>query len=156
MPVIKLTTAIAAPIEIVFDLSRSIDLHVESTARTKEKAVAGVTQGLIGLHEEVTWEATHFFVRQRLTTRITEYDRPRHFRDSMVSGAFRRFDHDHDFECEGTRTVMNDTFDFTSPFGILGRVADRLFLTAYMRKILVHRNELIKLVAESDRAEQFL
>lgn len=60
----------------------------------------------------MTWEATHFGVRQRLTSHITAFDRPRHFRDSMVAGAFRRFDHDHWFDADGRGgTVMRDAFD---------------------------------------------
>lgn len=60
MPKIELTTEINAPIEICFDLSRSIDLHQLSTAKTNEKAIKGVTAGLIGPDESVTWEAVHF------------------------------------------------------------------------------------------------
>jgi hypothetical protein len=95
MPIISIVTRIAASIEVCFDLARSIDVHIESTVGTDEKAVAGVTSGLIDLGQEVTWEATHFGVRQRLTSRITAFDRPGHFRDSQVRGPFRRFDHDH-------------------------------------------------------------
>ena len=156
MPVIELETRIDAPIDIVFDLSRSIDLHVRSTAQTNERAVAGCTEGLIGPGEEVTWEATHLRVRQRLTTRITEFDRPRHFRDSMVSGAFRRFDHDHYFESHDGVTVMRDTFDYTSPLGLVGRLADVLFLKKYMTRLLQTRNDLIRSVAESEEASDFL
>ena len=54
MPTIYLTIEINAPIERCFDLSRSIDLHTLSTSHTNEKAIAGVTSGLIGLNEEVT------------------------------------------------------------------------------------------------------
>lgn len=155
MPVISLTTEIAAPVETVFDLSRSIDLHVESASQTNEKAVAGRTSGLIELGESVTWEATHFLVRQRLTVCIKQFDRPRHFRDSMVSGAFSRFDHDHHFESCDKDTVMTDVFDFTSPFGPLGHVANWLCITRHMRKLLVDRNQLIKSVAESGNAKTF-
>ena len=104
MPTIAVTTEIAAPVETVFDLSLSIDLHVESTSLTNETAVAGRTTGLIELGETVTWEATHFFVRQQLTVCIKQYDRPRHFRDTMVDGIFSRFDHDHHFEPCGIGT----------------------------------------------------
>ena len=161
MPVIILTTHVLASCETVFDLSRSIDLHLESTAQTHEKAVAGRTSGLIGMGEEVTWEATHFCIRQRLTTRIVGYDRPRYFRDSMVRGAFARFDHDHHFEPatdEAGReaTIMTDTFDYTSPLGVLGRIADRLFLKCYMRRLLEKRNALIKAIAESGDAKHYL
>jgi ligand-binding SRPBCC domain-containing protein len=148
MPVIVLTISINAPIDVVFDLARSIDLHLESTAQTNERAVAGRTTGLIGLGEEVTWEATHFGIRQRLTSKITQFDRPRHFRDSMVSGAFKRFDHDHHFVADGQGTVMTDTFDYTSPLGPLGWVADVVVLKRYMRRLLAIRNQVIKRAAE--------
>ncbi len=148
MPNIKLETRIEAPLRVVFDLARSIDLHVESTAGTREKAVAGRTTGLIGLGETVTWEATHFGIRQRLTSKIVVFDPPHHFRDTMLSGAFKRLDHDHYFRWDGSQTVMTDQFDYTSPLGILGRVADWLFLERYLRKLLETRNELIRSVAE--------
>ena len=156
MPTIKISIEIAAPIEIVFDLARSIDLHQESTSQTKEVAVAGRTSGLIELGETVTWEATHFFVRQRLTARITQFERPIHFRDSMVSGAFLRFDHDHFFERTEGGTLMTDVFDFTSPLGPLGRIANLLFVTRHMRELLRIRDELIKSVAESGDVERFI
>jgi ligand-binding SRPBCC domain-containing protein len=155
MPTITLVTRIAAPIELAFDLARSIDLHQESTAHTHERAIAGRTSGLIGLGEEVTWEATHFGIRQRLTARITRFDRPRHFRDTMVSGAFRRFDHDHDFVADGQGTVMTDTFDYTAPLGLLGRLADGMFLERYMQRLLMQRNQVIRRVAEAGDGGRF-
>ena len=149
MPTLILVTDIDAPPERCFDLSRSIDLHVASAAKTGERAIAGVTHGLIELGEEVTWRARHFGVWQTLTTRITRFDRPLHFRDSMVRGAFRRFDHDHYFERIGSATRMTDAFDYDSPLGPLGRVADVVFLARYMRRFLEERNAVIKHAAES-------
>jgi ligand-binding SRPBCC domain-containing protein len=150
MPKIVLTTMIHAPPERCFDLSRSIDLHVASTRQTGEHAVGAITSGLLGLGDEVTWSARHFGVRQTLTSRITAFDRPHHFRDSMVRGAFRRFDHDHFFAAYGAETEMRDVFDFETPLGPLGRLADALVLGRYLRRFLERRNEEIKRVAESD------
>ena len=150
MPVITLHTEIDCVPEVAFDLSRSIDLHRKSTSQTKEKAVAGRTFGLIEFGELVTWEATHFCIRQRLTSEITKFDRPTHFRDSMVKGAFKRFDHDHFFEAQGSGTLMTDRFDYTSPLGIVGTLADVLFLKRCITRFLMRRNEHIKTVAETD------
>ena len=148
---IFLKTRISVPIERCFDLARGIDLHMRSTERTREIAVAGVTSGLIGPGQEVTWEATHFCVRQKLTSRITAYDRPFHFRDSQIRGAFKRFDHDHFFQkMPGGETLMRDIFDYDSPFSRLGVLADRLFLKSYMTSLLERRNKLIKQVAEEE------
>ena len=95
MPIICLVTQMRAPIDRCFDLARSIEIHLRSTEKTHEKVVGGTTNGLIGFNDEVTWEATHLCIRQRLTSRITVWNPPYHFRDSMVRGAFHGFDHDH-------------------------------------------------------------
>lgn len=152
MPVIRTSVFIAAPAERCFDLARSIDIHMLSASHTGEKAVAGRTSGLIRLHESVTWEAVHLGVRQRLTVQITEMEPPHRFVDEMVSGAFRRFWHEHRFTPTVGGTVMTDTFDYTSPLGWLGRLADLLFLERYMRDFLIRRNAFIKQCAE-EKAE---
>ena len=95
MPIVKLETKINSTLEICFDLSRSIDLHKISTAHTKEKAIDGVTTGLINLNEFVTWQAVHFGIKQKLTSKITAFNKPFHFRDEQVKGAFKFIIHDH-------------------------------------------------------------
>ncbi len=146
---ITLTTHIAAPCERCFDLARSVDAHVRSTSATGERAVAGKTSGLLGPGDEVTWRARHFGVWQTLTSRVTVFDPPRHFRDSMVRGAFKRFDHDHYFTPDPSGgTLMRDVFDYTAPLGPLGWLAERLFLTRYMRRFLEARNRELKALAE--------
>ena len=63
----------------------------------------------------------------------------------------RCFDHDHLFASQGSTTLMTDVFDYHAPLGLLGRVAERLFLTRYMAALLSERNKIIKEVAEGDR-----
>jgi ligand-binding SRPBCC domain-containing protein len=113
-------TEIRAPSERVFDLSRSVDLHVRSASATGERVIAGINSGLLELGQEVTWRGRHFGIWQDLTSRITIFSRPDHFRDSMVRGAFRELEHDHFFEAHGDLTIMKDVLDFKSPLGILG------------------------------------
>ena len=108
-----------------------------------------MTRGLIGAGQEVTWSARHFGVRQSLTSRITIFDPLHHFRDSMVRGAFARFDHDHHFEAREGGTRMLDLFDYAAPLGRLGRLAERLVLDRYMQRLLVERARAIKSFAES-------
>jgi ligand-binding SRPBCC domain-containing protein len=149
MPIIVLRTAVNAPPSRCFDLARDVDLHQRSTATSRERAVGGVTSGLLGPGDEVTWEATHFGVRQRLTSRITEFDPPRRFTDEMVRGAFRRFRHEHQFLATDGGTEIVDRFDYTSPLGPLGWLADNLFLRRYMSRLLRDRNAYLKQVAEA-------
>lgn len=149
-------TIIRAPIKRCFDLSRSIDLHLASTAQTGERAIAGVTSGLIGLGEQVTWRAKHFGIRQELTVEITALDSPQYFQDKMVRGAFRSLQHDHYFTDLGNGlTEMKDVFRFAAPVPLLGRVAE-LFLRPYMSKFLRERNEVLKKVAEGEDFLRFL
>lgn len=151
MPIITLETIIEADIHIVFDLSRSIDLHKISTEGTNEEAIAGVTSGLIERGQSVTWRAKHFGVYQKLTSRITEFEESDYFVDEMVQGAFKRFRHEHIFKQEQKQTQMIDVFDYAPPFGFLGKIADSLFLKKYMSNLLEKRNETIKYFAESGK-----
>ncbi len=149
MPIVHLETLITAPRETCFDLARSVDVHVVSTARSHERAVAGVTHGLLELGDEVTWEAVHLGVRQRLSVKMTRVERPRIFVDEMTKGAFARFTHTHEFRDVGdSKTLMMDDFDYASPLGFLGVLADKLFLTGYMHRFLTERAQYLKEVAE--------
>jgi ligand-binding SRPBCC domain-containing protein len=151
MTKIEIVTHIDAPIERCFDLARSIDLHVESTKKTGEKAIAGRTSGLIELGETVTWRAKHLGVWQTLTSKITEFEYPNYFTDEMVKGAFKSIRHEHLFYAINDQTVMKDIFSFDSPYGMLGELANFLFLGWYMLNLLKKRNRVIKKAAESDR-----
>ena len=148
MAVIRIVTTIFAPVERCFDLARDIDFHVRSLAQTGERAVAGRTTGLIELGETVTWEARHLGVRQRFTSRITAFDRPWHFRDEMVAGAFQFFAHDHRFEERDDQTNMTDEIVFRSPLGPLGTAVDYVFMTGYLQCLLEGRCQAIKHEAE--------
>ncbi len=156
MPIIKLETTINADINICFDLSRSIDLHVISTASSNEKAISGTIKGLINMNESITWQATHFGIRQKLTSVITAFDRPFYFRDEQVKGVFKSIIHEHYFENLNGDTVMKDIFKFRSPLGVLGHVVDRLLLTNYLKQLLYTRNMVIKDFAESTKWKPFL
>lgn len=150
MPRITLETYIDADKQTVFDLARNIDLHQISTKHTNEKAIAGRLSGLIELNETVTWQARHFGITQKLTSKITEFDNPDFFVDEMLSGVFKSIRHEHRFIEQGIGTLMIDTFDYVSPLGILGKIADSLFLLSYLTDLLVKRNAVIKSYAESN------
>lgn len=156
MPVIKLETVIQSSIDICFDLSRSIDLHQISTAHTQEKAIKGKTSGLINIDEFVTWQATHFGIKQQLTSKITAFDRPSHFRDEQVNGAFKFIIHDHYFKQKNNEVIMTDNFNFQSPFGLIGKIVDAIVMTSYLKKLLEKRNVVIKDFAETGKWKEVL
>ena len=148
MPTIKHKQFIKAPTAICFDLARNVDIHTKTTAKTKEKAVNGVTEGLLEEGDTVTWEATHFGIRQRLTAKVTYMEKPHIFVDIMVKGAFSSFTHTHQFKEQHGGTLMIDTFEYKSTFGIIGKIADKLFLEKYMSKFIISRANELKGIAE--------
>lgn len=151
MPSIELRTEIRAEINLVFDLNRSIDLHKISTSKTKEEAIDGKRSGLIGLNETVTWRAKHLGFYQELTSIISGYDRPYFFEDRQLKGIFKSFKHQHRFKSIENGTEIIDVIDYCSPLGFLGKLADLLFLKAYLKRFLEERNAVIKEYAESEK-----
>jgi ligand-binding SRPBCC domain-containing protein len=149
MSIIYLQTNIKAPIAICFDLSRSVELHILSTEHTKEKAVAGKVSGLFNIEDTVTWRARHFGIYQKLTVRITGCIYPCYFEDQTVSGTFKSFTHKHYFKVLNGSTLMEDMFEYEVPYGIVGKVFNKIILYNYMKQLLLTRNKMIKQVAES-------
>jgi ligand-binding SRPBCC domain-containing protein len=142
------TTPIAAPADVVFDLSLDIDAHLGSMAASGEQAIAGVTGGRIGLGEEVTWRARHLGIWWTMTSRVTELDRPARFVDEQVRGPFARFHHEHRFLSRGGGTDMVDVLTFTAPAGPIGVVAEALVLRRLLTALIQERGRYLKAEAE--------
>src|SRR5690348_182491 len=82
--------------------------------------------------------AKHLGIYQKLTVKIIAMDRSRSFVDTMLKGAFAHMKHTHLFEASATGTLMTDVFEYRSPLGMVGRIADNLFLKDYMTKLLIN------------------
>jgi len=154
-------TFIHAPVARVFDLARSIEVHLLGNTHFGEQATAGTRSGLIGPGEQVTWRARHFFVSQHLTSAITAFEPPAYFQDTMLRGAFHSMQHDHYFRDVAApdglpTTEMRDVFRFSAPLGPLGWLAEQLVLRRYMQNLLRERNLVIKQVAESNDWRQYV
>ncbi len=156
MPTIHLTTFIAAPVERVFDLCRSIDLHQRSMSEFKEEAVAGIRNGLINEGETVTWRARHLYKTRVMRVKITSMKFPDQFIDEQLVGDFKTMKHEHWFKPCDNGTIMIDIFYFETPYGILGKLVENLFMKRYMSTILENRNLVIKKYAESNQWKQLL
>lgn len=89
-------------------------------------------------------------MKQRVTAKISEMDEPFTFTDVMVKGAFHSFTHIHTFIEIDNGTIMKDHFEYQSPFGIIGLLADKLFLEMYMTQFLVTRANELKKMAEKE------
>jgi ligand-binding SRPBCC domain-containing protein len=156
---IEEVTRIEAPIERCFDLARSVEVHLAGNVHWGEQAVAsgGVTSGLVGMGQPVTWRAKHFGVWQTLTSQIKRFEAPYYFQDVMLEGPFRRMEHGHYFRVlDSGGTEMKDVFRFAAPLPVLGRVAELLFLRRYMKALLHERNVVIRQIAESEEWRKYL
>ncbi|UEG50810.1 SRPBCC family protein [Ferruginibacter lapsinanis] len=156
MSTIHLTTFIAAPIERVFDLSRSINLHKISTAGTHEEAVGGTTNGLINEGETVTWRAKHLLKIRLFTSQITKMTSNEFFCDEMIKGDFKNYKHEHHFKAIDNGTIMIDILEFESPYGKIGKLFNQLYLTDYLKTLLINRNNIIKEYAETQKWKAIL
>ncbi len=128
-------TVIQAPIERCFDLARSVEVHLAGNEHCGETAVAlaGVTSGLIGMTERVTWRAKHFGVWQTLTSEITAMESPSYFQDTMIQGAFRFMKHDHFFRSlPSGQTEMKDIFLLHERNIVIKQIAESSDWTRYL------------------------
>lgn len=149
MTLITLETKIQATIELCFDLSRDIGVHLQSAEHTGERVVTGRTNGLCEPGDTITWEAVHFGVRQRLTVQITNVEPPVMFADRMLKGAFKSMKHEHYYESVEGFTLMTDKFYYETPFGLLGKLFDKIALKKHMTNFLLKRNQMLKELAEN-------
>ena len=153
------TIEVNAPVERCFDLARSIEVHVLGNVHFGENALAvgDVNSGLIRMGQTVAWRAKHFWTWQTLISRMTAFNRPVFFEDTMLRGAFESMRHEHFFRSlPDARTEMKDVLYFSAPLGVLGRVAEIVVLRRYMGNLLHERNVVLKQVAESDEWRKYL
>lgn len=148
MTTIQLTTKINAPIQIVFDNARNIDIHQLSASKSKEKAIAGVTTGLINKGETVTWKGKHFGIYLQHQSILSEMEFPNFFIDEQLKGHFKSYRHQHLFEEINGYTIMNDILEYETPFGFIGKLFDLLILKKHLKVFLLHRNEILKKTSE--------
>jgi ligand-binding SRPBCC domain-containing protein len=153
MVTIRSTTMVHAPMERCFRLAVSIDLQIAASGR---KALDGVTSGLIGPGDSVTWQGSLFGTVGRHQSLIEVWHPYTYFRDIMVDGHFKSYEHDHHFAPLNDGTRIRDEIRFSASSGMLGRIRERFFLRRKLTAMLKQRNALIKQAAESDQWHDFL
>lgn len=74
-----------------------------------------------------------------------EYLRPGHcFVDAQTAGPYHSWWHEHHFTADGPRTVMEDRVYYAPPLGVLGRIAQRLFVAPQLRQVFGYRTQAIR------------
>ncbi len=79
-------------------------------------------------------------------TRIDAWEPGRRFVDAQIAGPYACWWHEHRFETDaGGRTIMEDRVLYAPPFGILGRLANLIFIEGALRAIFSFRSDAIRL-----------
>lgn len=157
MIVVAYETTAQAPSERCFDLARSVRLHVDSSQDIAARAVGGRRDGLSNQGDETVWSARFLGLRFRMTTQIDHFNYPTRFDDRLTHGRLRRFEHVYRFATlPDGGCAMSDELTVEAPFGPLGRMLERLYLTRRLRHLVARRLERIKAVAESGQWREYL
>jgi hypothetical protein len=153
---LHLTHFIAAPAQVVFDLSRHIGLHQISQQKYKEEAVRGTRSGLVKKDDLITWRARHLGKIRFLTVKITQLETPLLIENTMTEGDFKSFVHRLHFKQIANGTIVVEELFFESPYGLLGRIFNTVFLRQYLTQLIQERTKVIKTYAEGNKWKALL
>jgi uncharacterized protein (TIGR01777 family) len=141
---LRTRTVIAAPVEETFAFfSKAANLGVITPAAMRFSIQGQVPPMTVGAVIDYRVRVGPLPVRWR--TRITVWEPGRRFADLQEKGPYRVWWHDHTFQADGPRTVMEDRVYYTPPLGLVGRLANRLFLRSTLTKIFQYRGDVIRL-----------
>ena len=156
MFVVKDSIHVNAPIERCFLLSTSLEL----VQRTSKMHLAGKqstrTSGLVERGDKLLWRGWILSLPQFHESVITKYERPDYFQDAMARGRFKRFEHDHFFAETGGQTVLKEKVRFSLPLRWATRSLGQHIVTPHIARLLRHRLELLKRVAEGEEWKNYL
>lgn len=77
------------------------------------------------------------------TTRIEDYAPPHRFVDSQLCGPYQHWVHLHTFSADADGTLMRDVVDYDIPYGMIGTLAQKLFVARMLERIFDYRREAI-------------
>jgi ligand-binding SRPBCC domain-containing protein len=177
--VVRESILVYAPMDRLFRLSTNLALVRETLGMTAmETGVTGsLTSGHVVAGSRVVWRGWKFGLPTQHHTLITGFTPPHEyvgrlgqhevtaeafFQDTQERGRFAFFQHDHHFyelADTPTNTSVTELLDevrFTLPLGALGRIAARLLLAPYIRKLCRRRFERLKQLAEGEGWRPFV
>ena len=145
---------IHAPAERCFLLSTNVAI-VERELGMHPRA--GRTTGLVTGGDTILWKGWQLGLPQFHHSLVENFQPPLFFRDRMIAGRFRTFEHDHSFLDRGNGdVVLSDELRFTMPLGWIGDLAGALVLAPHIRRVMRRRFVLLKRLAETDEWRNYL
>ena len=136
-----------APIDYVFDFfSKPANLGLMTPAAMAfriSSMPASIKQGDI-----IDYTLRVAGIPLRWRTVIEHWDENRLFVDAQARGPYHAWWHEHHFapaQEDPQGTIMEDRVYYAPPLGILGRVAQRLFVAGQLREIFAFRSQAVRL-----------
>ena len=141
---LRTRTVIDAPLEETFAFfSKAANLGVITPAAMKFRVEGQIPPMAKGAAIDYRVKVGPLPIRWR--TRIIKWEPGRRFVDFQEAGPYSFWWHEHTFQPDGGRTVMEDRVYYAPPFGILGRLANRFFIGPTLKKIFQYRGDVIRL-----------
>jgi len=81
-------------------------------------------------------------VKINWVSKHTEYDKNRYFKDIMVKGPFKKFEHSHYFTEQNGSTLMKDRVEFEAPLAPIGNVS-LPFFKSKLQKMFKYRQDVL-------------
>ena len=102
----------------------------------------------------IEYRISLFGLPMKWRTEILEFEPPEHFIDLQIKGPYALWHHSHRFEeCEGG-TLMTDQVDYRPPMGVLGGLANTLFVQRTLARIFRHRMQQVNMLFGSDEQQR--
>ncbi|MBC8125074.1 MAG: SRPBCC family protein [Candidatus Kapabacteria bacterium] len=108
------------------------------------------TRGESGLGQEVMLQVRQFgLFTMHWHVKITEYQPPHRMTDIQISGPFKSWKQTRLFREVNDSCMLTDIVEYEPPFGVLGRIADALFIRPQIMKMFAFRQQATKQLLES-------
>lgn len=91
-------------------------------------------------------------IRMRWKSLISEYNPPFRFIDEQVTGPYTFWHHIHTFTEVDGGTLIGDEVCYAMPFGIIGRLVQRLAVSRQLEDIFSHRSQVMCTMFGSDNS----
>ena len=83
-------------------------------------------------------------------TLISSFNPPHDFVDEQLRGPYKYWYHKHEFVSCGEETIIRDNVTYALPFGVIGRLAHKVFVFRQLRKIFDYRARIIQSIFENN------
>lgn len=153
MMTVRLTTWVNAPIERCFLLATSREL---TSVVQSQSGVWRAGEGALQQGDVISWQLAVMTVKFSYMSRIEGMRPYSYFKETMVAGIFRHFEHEHHFARMDDGTRVRDEIRFELRYGLLGRLLGATVLRTALMKMLGGRISRLKRIAESGEWQRYL